>query len=116
MKVKVQLVIESDGGSTEAVENAVCLERGALRAENLGLTLVEAKALLERVQHTMVERQVTKYLEQQAQCPFCGKKRLHKGHHTLVYRTLFGKLRLRSVRLYHCMCQSHPTQTLVWGL
>ena len=111
MKIRVQVVIEADGGSTEAVENIVCLERGTLRPENLGLTLAEAKALLGRVQHTMVERQTTKYLEQQACCPHCGKRRLHKGHHTLVYRTLFGKLRLQSVRLYHCACQPHPNQT-----
>jgi len=30
MKVKVQVVIEADGGATEAVENIVCLERGSL--------------------------------------------------------------------------------------
>ena len=46
MKVKVQVVIESDGGTTETVENIVCLERGALQPENLGLTLAEAKAIL----------------------------------------------------------------------
>ena len=46
MKVKVQVVIESDGGTTETVENIVCLERGALRPEDLGLTLAETKALL----------------------------------------------------------------------
>ena len=28
-----------------------------------------------------------------------------------MYRTLFGKLRLPSVRLYHCVCQPHPTRT-----
>ena len=111
MKVKVQVVIEADGGATEAVENIVCLERGSLRPSGLGITLAEAKAILAGVQKTMVERQATEYLEQQTLCPHCGKKRLHKGHHTLVYRTLFGKLRLRSVRLYHCMCQSHPTRT-----
>ena len=111
MKVKIQVVIESDGGATETVENIVFLERGTLRPENLGLTLAEAKALLERAQKTIVERQIAKYLEQQAFCPHCGKKRSHKGRHTLVYRTLFGKLRLRSVRLYHCACQPHPTRT-----
>ncbi len=42
-----------------------------------------------------------------ADCPLCGKARLHKGYHTHTYRTLFGKLRLRSVRLYHCKCHHH---------
>ena len=41
-----------------------------------------------------------------------GKNRLRKGdHYPLVYRTLFGELRLRSVRLYHCACQPHTTRT-----
>jgi len=112
MKIKVQVVIESDGGITEAVENIVCLERGPLRPEDLGLTLAEAKDLLEGVQHTIVEQQIAEYLEHQAHCPCCGKKRLSKGdHHPLVYRTLFGKLRLRSMRLYNCECQPHTTRT-----
>ena len=27
------------------------------------------------------------------------------------HRTLFGKLQLQSLRLYHCVCQPHPTRT-----
>ncbi len=74
MKVKMQVIIESDGGTTEAVENIVRLKRGALRPENLGLTLAEAKDLLEGVQCTIVEQQTTKYLEQQACGPLLRKK------------------------------------------
>ncbi len=111
MKVKVQVVIESDEGTTETVENIIHLERGTLLPEDLGLTLVEAKALLQNMQRTMVERQVAQYLEQQGSCPQCGKKRQRKGAHKLVYRTLFGKLRLQSVRLFHCVCQPVPTQS-----
>lgn len=111
MKVKVQIVIESDGGTTEALENVVHLKRGSLRPEDPGLTLAEAKTLLEGVQRTMVERQIAEYQEQQACCPHCGKKRLRKGDRPLVYRTLFGKLRLQSLRLYHCACQPHSTRT-----
>ncbi len=56
MKVKVQVVIESGGGNTEAIEEIICLERGALRPVDLGLTLDEAKDRLESVQHTMIMR------------------------------------------------------------
>jgi DNA repair exonuclease SbcCD ATPase subunit len=101
MKIKVQVVIESDGGDTKAVENIACLERQALRPAELGLTLDEAKELLESMQHTVVEKQVAEYLEQQTHCPDCGKKRRRKGHHNpIVYRTLFGKLRLPSERFF----------------
>jgi hypothetical protein len=112
MKIKVQVVIESDGGDTKAVENIACLERGILQPAELGLTLDEAKDLLESMQHTVIEQQVAEYLEQQAHCPGCGKKRRSKGHHNpIVYRTLFGKLRLPSARFFHCRCQPHTNRT-----
>jgi hypothetical protein len=112
MKIKVQVVIESDGGGTKAVEKIAGLERGMLRPAELGLTLDEAKDLLESMQHTLVEQQVAEYLEQQAHCPCCGRKRRRKGHHNpIVYRTLFGKLRLPSMRFFHCECRPHAGRT-----
>ena len=111
MKVKVHVVIESDEGTTETIESIIHLERGNLHPEDLGLTLAEARTLLQNMQLTMVERQVAHYLDQQGSCLQCGKKRQRKGAHSLVYRTLFGKLRLRSVRLFHCVCQPVPTRS-----
>ena len=43
MKLKLQLIIESDSGETELVQEVTKLERHSLRPENLGLTLSEAK-------------------------------------------------------------------------
>ena len=82
------------------------LERHSLRPENLGLTLSEAKELLQEVQKAMVTHQTTRYLTRQMSCPECGDIRSHKGKHQIVLRTLFGKLRLDSPRLYHCGCCS----------
>jgi hypothetical protein len=42
MKLKLQLIIESDSGETEMVQEVAKLERYALRPETLGLTLSEA--------------------------------------------------------------------------
>jgi hypothetical protein len=42
MKLKLQLIIESDSGETEVVQEVTKLERHSLRAENLGLMLSEA--------------------------------------------------------------------------
>ena len=111
MKIKVQIIVESDSGKTALVQDVAHLDRTTLRPEALGLTLAEAKALLQNVQQTIVEQQTAEYLEQQSACPQCGKQRLHKGEHTIVYRTLFGKLRLHSPRLFHCPCQPHSTRT-----
>jgi hypothetical protein len=111
VKIKIQVLIESETRNAVGVENIVCLERGDLQPENLGLTLAEAKSILASVQKSMVERQTEEFIHQEACCPLCGKKRLHKGNHTLTYLTLFGKLRLRSARLYHCDCQPQATKT-----
>ena len=112
MKIKVQVVVESDNGDTKAVEDIARLKRGSLQPAELGLTLAEAKDLLESMQHTIVEQQVVEFLEQQARCPHCNKKRRGKGRHNpVVYRTLFGKLRLTSERFFHCQCQPHTNWT-----
>lgn len=110
MKVKIQVIIESEG-ETEVVQEVAGWERDTLQPETLGLMLAEAKSLLQGVQQTMVRHQVSAYLQQQSVCPDCGQKRLRKGDRSMTYRTLFGKLRLRSSRLFHCKCQSHATRT-----
>ena len=57
IKLKLQLIIESDSGETEMVQEVTELERYALRPETLGLTLPEAKELLQEVQRAMVTHQ-----------------------------------------------------------
>ena len=106
MKVRIQVIVESDQGETQCVEDVAQFERGALQPDALGLTLAEAKALLQGVQRTMVSEQTTAYLDAQHPCPACGTPRRCKGHHQLVYRTVFGKLTLPSPRWYACRCQT----------
>jgi hypothetical protein len=60
MKLKVQLIIESDSGETEVMQEVAELERHSLRPENLGLMLSEAKELLHQVQKAMVTHQTTR--------------------------------------------------------
>ncbi len=111
MKIKVQIIIESDEGQTETIQEVAHLERGKLQPAELGLTLREAKALLEGAQRAMVDEQIAEYLSEQAACPKCGKMRLHKGAHAIVYRSLFGKLKLHSPRLFRCGCEPHLSRT-----
>jgi hypothetical protein len=106
MKLKLLLIMESDSGETEVVQEVTKLERHSLRPENLGLTLSEAKELLQEVQRVMITHQSTGYVTQQIPCPKCGKIRSRKGKHQILFRTLFGKLRLDSPRFYHCGCCS----------
>jgi hypothetical protein len=111
VKVKIQVVIESEDGRVQDVEEVACLKRGSLTAAELGLNLAEAKEILHGVQQTLTTQQVHEYTAARLSCPGCGRKRPQKGHHPIVLRTLFGKLALNSVRLYQCDCQAVASQT-----
>jgi hypothetical protein len=47
----------------------------------------------------------------QRACPHCGAHQLSKGQHTLVLRTLFGKLTSPSPRFVTCPCQAAEQQS-----
>src|SRR5262249_23150344 len=111
MKIRVQVIVESDNGAGEIIQDLAQIERGQLRPEELGLTLAEAKGLLEGLQRTIVEQQIAEYSKQQSSCPLCCQLRMHKGARDMVYRTVFGKFELSSPRLFHCPCQSQPTRS-----
>ena len=105
MKMRIQVVIESDNHDTPITDEVACIQRGDLTTETLGLTLAEAKDLLANVQANMVREQTAEYIEQQRRCPLCGKMRGEKGQHDIVFRSLFGKMEIPSPRLYTCSCQ-----------
>jgi len=111
VKIRIQVVVESDNGDTQIIQEVTKIERGCLQPENLGLSLAEAKALLQNTQHVLVEQQIAEYEKQHSSCQHCGKKLLHKDKRTIVYRTLFGKLQLKCNRLFHCACTELPTRS-----
>ena len=108
MKMRVQVVIESAVGEPTDVHEIGYIHREELRPDTVGLTLDETKTVLERMQQRIVEQQAAEYLRTQSHCPYCENKRYHKGAHAVTIRTLFGKLRLKSPRFYHCQCQPSP--------
>jgi hypothetical protein len=69
MKLKGQLIVESDSGETEVVQEVAKLERHSLRQENLGLMLSEAKELLHEVQKAMVTHDTTRQDQSSARPP-----------------------------------------------
>jgi hypothetical protein len=105
MRVRIQVVVEPESDAVPVVHEVATLERDGLQPEGLGLTLAEAKGLLRGVQETMVAEQVAAFEAEQGCCPACGRTRRRNGRHAIVYRTLFGKLRLGSSRFYACPCQ-----------
>jgi hypothetical protein len=111
MRVRVQVVIDSDDDGPPVVHEVANVERGDLHIDTLGLQLVEAKDLLQRVQEVVIAEQVQTYLAEQAACPECGRPRRHKDTDTIVMRTLFGTLHLCSPRWWQCSCHPQPTRT-----
>ena len=111
MKVKIQVIIESESNEKTVTDEIACLQRGDLSDETLGLTLAEAKDLLASVQEKMVNYQTEEYIQQQRNCPQCGNVRTRKGQHEIVFRSLFGKLKLHSPRLYTCSCQTQSQRS-----
>lgn len=107
MKIKVQVIIESDENKVQIVEEIACLHREELIPETLGITLKEGKDLLKNLQRTMVASQAEEYIEQHKFCRKCGKElSLKDGNKKITYRTPFGKLKIDSPRLYTCTCDS----------
>jgi hypothetical protein len=111
MRVKLQLVMCSDDGHEETATDVVILERDHRRIEHLGLTLAEAKQLLNTIQQHVLQRQVDTFLDACSTCKDCGAPLKVKGSHTRSFRTLFGTFKLASPRLFHCRCMRRKTTT-----
>jgi hypothetical protein len=65
VNIKIQVIIESESSKPEVVQEVAQLKREALRVEEFGLTLSEAKSVLQGLQQSMVEQQSAEYLAQQ---------------------------------------------------
>jgi hypothetical protein len=111
MKMKVQLVVCAEDGREEEVHEIAVVEKPHQRIEHLGLTLVEAKAILKTLQQRLVEQQATAFVAAHTQCDTCGKALGIKAYHTRTFHTLFGTVTLTSPRLYYCRCQRRKTTT-----
>lgn len=56
MKLKIQIVVESDSGDTQIIQEVTQINRNCLQPENLGLSLAEAKILLQNTQKVLVKQ------------------------------------------------------------
>lgn len=102
MHITLQVVVQDEGETPATVTEIAQFERTAFDAGSLGLHLAEAKALLGKLQRTMVSAQVAEMVAQSSVCPKCGAPMTCKGHHRLVFRSPFGRLSFDSPRLYPC--------------
>ncbi len=110
MKAVLQLVIQGEDGRN-IVKEIHRINRSSLTQNSLGLSLQESKAINSELQKCMIAEQVKSYLESARACSSCEKSRIVKGYCSLVYRTLFGKINIKSPRLVNCGCKEHQCGT-----
>ena len=91
MHVKLQLVMCSDDGHEETITDLVTLQKDSQRIEHLGLTLREAKQLLNTVQQRLLQHQVDTFLDACSTCPDCDTPLKAKGSHTRVWHLQTGQ-------------------------
>ena len=107
MRIKIYAEIEMIGQPTQVTE-ITNIDRQILSTETtLGLTLQEAKEITNGTQQVMTKMQIKEFIAQQQSCSTCGGKHAIDGYHDLIYRTLFGKLILKSPRLKKCKCEAN---------
>ena len=110
MCIVLKLIIESDDDSRVVNEREILrIERSVestMAPIGLGLTLLEAKTMLAAAQKEVVALQAEQIVTQASHCTDCGAVLKIKDTRQLVYRTLLGKLRLRSPRMLTCACQA----------
>src|SRR6266568_580005 len=87
MRIKLQLVMCDDDGQEETITDLVTLQKDSQRIEHLGLTLREAKQLLNTIQRRVLQQQVDAFLDSCSSCPDCGTPLKTKGYHTRSFRT-----------------------------
>lgn len=110
MKFNIQVVIEDEQGGIKT-EDVIQLDKPCDLANAVGLTLSESKSLLKELQETVVLQQAKSYMASNIVCPRCNKKRRIKGHHRIMYRTIFGNVTIPGLRLFQCVCEDSPTKT-----
>jgi hypothetical protein len=105
MRVKVFLEITDDDGSVGGAAEVALFEKQTERAEDLGLSIAEGKALTAAVQKRIVDAQAASWAERHRCCEACGTRRYSKGSYPIVFMTLYGDVRISSLRLHRCPCQ-----------
>lgn len=98
MRARLVLEIIGDDGETIATETVADLVKVTKGAEDLGLSLSEAKGLLTKLQRAMVQTQVELWLSGNRELD--GRRLRSKGSYPITFHTLFGDVRLKSPRYY----------------
>ena len=79
-----------------------------LTTSSVGLSLAEGKALLAIAQQYLVRAQCEGIGAAHSHCEVCGAELTMKGWHDRQIRTVFGRVKVRSLRFRCCSCIGRP--------
>ena len=111
MRVQLQLRIVGDDDTVISDDEVLRFDKTDDRLEAIGLSLDEAKTLLEQVQQRLVATQVATYMSRHRCCAACGGTLRSKGPGRIRFRTAFGIVPLPSPRFHRCGCQPMDAKT-----
>jgi hypothetical protein len=102
MRIAIQAMISDVEGQDTRTQDIGVLEYDAeaAPASGLGLFIGEAHQLLRQLQTVVLREQAARFVERVSRCRQCGSRLGVKDAKTIVYRTVYGKARLDSPRLY----------------
>ncbi len=109
MEWTIRLEAKTGWGEMETVE-LVTITRPVLAAtaDDVGLSLAEAKSLIARLQDAMVRGQVAEYLQCRRMCPNCLTFQPVKDRRQRRLQTLFGTVDVEAPRFRICRCRLPP--------
>jgi hypothetical protein len=114
MQWTVQLEAKTEQGTVTTTE-LLTFSRPAMvgTLAEVGLMLAEAKALLAKLQASMLSAQVAEYAAHCRVCPACGVLQPLKDRRTRRLQTLFGTVEVEAPRIRVCRCRLTATMTEV---
>ena len=106
MQWTVRLEMTTSAGEVKSTE-LVTLSRPAMVSTlaEVGLVLAETKALLAKLQASMLYGQVAEYAAHRRVCAACGVLQPLKDRRTRRLQTLFGTVEVEAPRFKLCRCR-----------
>src|SRR3954467_9950684 len=113
MRWTVRLEARTDKGEVKTAE-LVTFRRPAMASTlaEIGLTLAEAKALLTKLQASILCDQLAEYAAHRRVCPECGEPQPLKDRRTRRLQTLFGTVEIEAPRFRVCRCRRSAPRAL----
>ena len=103
MRIHIEIVTEGQPGRQRIATVEQIVEQAA--CDGIGLSLEEVKGLIGQLQTIVSAEHARETLAANSSCGACGQTFACKSSASIVYRTVFGKRRLPSPRLYsQCRC------------